>query len=81
MSVERAKPKQSHDKRKLTTIFSLQWTNGIHGVIQYLLPQTNEDQNKNQLSSTVLWKWGGMTQNQNQNQYHTWFYSSTWLAS
>ena len=49
----------------------MEWTNGIHGVIQYLLPQTNEDQNENQLS-TVLWKWGGMTQNQ--NQYHTWFY-------
>ena len=71
MTVERAKPKQLHHKCKLTTIFSLQWTNGIQAVIQYLLPQTNEDQNENQLS-TVLWKWGGMTQNQ--NQYHTWFY-------
>lgn len=71
MTVERAKPKQLRQKCNLTTIFSLQWTNGIQGVIQYLLPQTNEDQNENQLS-TVLWKWGGMTQNQ--NQYHTWFY-------
>ena len=62
MTVKSVKPKQLPHKCKLTTIFSQQWTNGIHGVIQYLLPQTNEDQNEKELSSTVLWKWGGMTQ-------------------